>query len=156
MDFQTSIKTCLTQKYASFAGRASRSEYWWFVLAYVIGAIVVSLLSLGLLSAVYWLALIVPITAAGWRRLQDTGRPGWYILIPVGVGVLSMLLTPSMPSEGMMMDPGQMDGQMPGGGRMGIVAVLGFVQLVLAVLYIWWLTRPSEPETNAYGPPPQA
>lgn len=156
MDFQTSIKTCLTEKYASFAGRASRSEYWWFVLAYVIGAIVVSLLGVGILYMIYVLALIVPLTAAGWRRLQDTGRPGWYILIPVGVGLLSVLLTPAMPGGDMMMDPGQMDGQMPGGGRMGLLALLGVVQIVLLVLYLWWLTRPSEPETNAYGPPPQA
>ena len=36
MDFQTSLKTCLTQKYATFSGRASRPEYWWLMLAYVI------------------------------------------------------------------------------------------------------------------------
>lgn len=151
MDFQTSIKTCLRQKYATFAGRASRSEYWWFVLAYVIGAIIVSLLGIGILYMIYVLALIVPLTAAGWRRLQDTGRPGWYILIPVGVGLLSMLLTPAMPSGDEMMDPAQI----PDMGSSGLLMLISFIQLVLLVLYIWWLTRPSEPDTNAYGPPPQ-
>lgn len=153
MDFKTSIKTCLTQKYASFQGRASRSEYWWFVLAYVIGAVVLALLGIRILGMLYTLALIVPLTAAGWRRLQDTGRPGWYILIPVAVGLLSMLVAPPMPHLG---PGGQMTGAMPGMGRMGFMMVLGIVQLVLAAIYLWWLTRPSQPETNAYGPPPQA
>ncbi|KZY29746.1 hypothetical protein A3731_26000 [Roseovarius sp. HI0049] len=146
MNFQTSVKTCLTQKYATFAGRASRSEYWWFVLAYLIGALIVSLLG-WLIYLIYMLALIVPATAAGWRRLQDTGRPGWYILIPVGVGLLTSLLAPGPTADPMA----------PGGmGSMGLLAILGVVQLILAVIYIYWLTRPSEPETNAYGPPPQA
>ena len=53
-----------------------------------------------------------------------------------------------------------MDGGMPGGagmgGGMGLMALLGIVQLILAVLYIYWLSRPSQPEANAYGPPPAA
>jgi len=153
MDFQTSVKTCLTQKYASFQGRASRPEYWWFILAYVVGAVIVALLGIGILYFAYILALIVPVTAAGWRRLQDTGRPGWYILIPVAFGLVSTLIAPPMPEMG---PGGAMSGPMPGMGRMGLTALLGVVQLVLAVLYIWWLSRPSDPDTNAFGPPPQA
>ena len=146
MDFATAVKTCLTQKYAKFEGRASRPEYWWFILAYVIGAIVVSLLGIWLLYILYMLALIVPVTAAGWRRLQDTGRPGWYILIPVGLGIVTSILAPA---------PGHMAGPGMGGMRgMGLVSALSFVQLVLVIIYVWWLSRPSDPETNAYGPPP--
>lgn len=155
MDFQTSVKTCLTEKYARFSGRASRSEYWWFVLAYVLGAVVISLLGIRILSLVYMLALIVPAAAAGWRRLQDTGRPGWYILIPMGVSLVSMLFAPTMPHDGT--GAPMMDGYGPGmGPGMGMMMLLGIVQLVLAVLFIWWLTRPSQPETNPYGPVPQA
>lgn len=156
MNFQTSLQTCLTQKYASFQGRASRSEYWWFVLAYVIGAVVIAILGVRLLSIVYTLALLVPLASAGWRRLQDTGRPGWYILIPIALSVVSTLTAPPMP-RGAGMD---MDGGMPGGagmgGGLGLMALLGIVQLILAVLYIYWLSRPSQPEVNAYGPPPAA
>lgn len=153
MDFQTSIKTCLTEKYATFRGRASRSEYWWFILAYLAGAIVLSLLGIRLLMTLYTLAMFLPITAAGWRRLQDTGRPGWYILIPAGVGLVSMLVAPPMPHGGYGGSP-MMGG--PGMGGMGLIALLGIVQFVLVVLYVWWLSRPSQPETNAYGPIPHA
>lgn len=157
MDFQTSVKTCLTQKYARFEGRASRSEYWWFILAYVLGGVVLALLGIGLLYYLYLLALIVPVTAAGWRRLQDTGRPGWYILIPVGLGILTSLLSPRPGRFGNpMTDGGAMMHDAPGMGGMGLVAILGIVQLILVILYIWWLSRPSDPETNAYGPPPQS
>lgn len=151
MDFQTSVKTCLTQKYAGFAGRASRSEYWWFALAYIIGAVILSLIGLWVLQLIYVLALIVPIAAAGFRRLQDTGRPGWYIFIPVGLSLLSYVLMPA-PT---VVEPGQVP-EMTGMGGMGLLALLGIVQLVVAILFIWWLTRPSQPETNNYGPPPAA
>ncbi len=151
MNFQTAVTTCLTRKYAAFSGRASRPEYWWFVLAYVIGGVVISLLGIRILGLIYMLALIVPATAAGFRRLQDTGRPGWYFLIPTAVGVLGMILTPAAP----VMENGQMT-DIPDLGNVGMMALFGIVQLVLAVVFIWWLTRPSQPETNAYGPPPAA
>lgn len=152
MNFQTAVKTCLLEKYATFSGRASRPEYWWFILAYVIGAIVFSLLGIWLLYALYVLALIVPVTAAGFRRLQDTGRPGWYILIPVAVGLIGTFLLPTPMAVG----PGGEVSGMPGAGTMMFGGLLAIVQLVLAILFIWWLTRPSQPEANEYGPPPQA
>lgn len=151
MDFKTAIRTCLQEKYARFSGRASRSEYWWFILAYVIGAILVSLTGIGVLYMLYVLALIVPLAAAGFRRLQDTGRPGWTILIPIGLAVLGTLLRPARP----VVEGGRLM-QMPDLGSMGMLAVLGLVQLVLAVVFLYWLTRPTQPETNEYGPPPSA
>ncbi|WP_306006107.1 DUF805 domain-containing protein [Aquicoccus porphyridii] len=158
MDFQTSVKTCLTQKYARFEGRASRPEYWWFILAYVIGLVLFALLGIKLLYVLFVLAMIVPVTAAGWRRLQDTGRPGWYILIPVVIGGISMLVAPQMPQGGFgggAMMGGDFNSGPGNMGRMGASALLGIVQLVLLVIYAWWLSRPSQPETNDYGPKPQ-
>ncbi|WP_111733242.1 DUF805 domain-containing protein [Roseovarius amoyensis] len=151
MDFVTAVKTCLTQKYATFSGRASRSEFWWFVLAYVIGMLVVSLAPV--LPLLYVLALFVPMLAVGFRRLQDTGRPGWYFLIPslynlamrfLGFGNPEIDPTSGMPTE------------LPSTGGMVLSAIFGLIGLAIAVVYIYWLTRPSEPETNAYGPPPAA
>lgn len=156
MDFATSVRTCLTEKYATFQGRASRSEYWWFVLAYVIGALIVGLIAgatgLFFLQWIYILALLSPGLAAGFRRLQDTGKPGWYFLIPAGVSLISMLFAPA-PME---IGPDGMPTAMPGAGSTMVFALLSIIQFVLAILFIWWLTRPSQPETNAYGPPPQS
>ena len=80
------------KKYAVFQGRAQRKEYWYYILFFVLFAIVVSLVenTLGLadpetgsgpLSLVYSLALLVPSIAVAVRRLHDTGRSGWWILI---------------------------------------------------------------------------
>lgn len=156
MDFATAVRTCLTEKYATFQGRASRSEYWWFVLAYVLASLVVWILvgltGLGILQWIFVLAILSPALAAGFRRLQDTGRPGWYILIPAGLSILTMLFAPA-PME---MGADGMPAEMPSAGGTMFFGLLGIIQLVLAVLFLWWLTRPSQPETNAYGPPPQA
>ncbi|MDB6060164.1 MAG: Integral rane protein [Verrucomicrobiaceae bacterium] len=80
MTFEESIKTCVTQKYADFNGRASRSEYWWFALCIAIAGLVLSRVSttLGLL---FNLGLLLPSLAAAARRLHDTGRSGWWQLI---------------------------------------------------------------------------
>ncbi|MDQ2092089.1 DUF805 domain-containing protein [Marimonas arenosa] len=153
MDFQTAVKTCLTEKYATFSGRASRSEYWWFVLAAVIMGLVISLLGSWLLSTIFSLALFVPAAAAGSRRLQDTGRPGWYIFIPMGLGLIGQLFFGGRveidPTTGMPLD-------MPGMGQMMFMGLFGIVQLVIVVVFIWWLTRPSDEGENEFGPPPAA
>lgn len=151
MDFMTAVKTCLTQKYATFSGRASRSEFWWFVLAYVIGMLIVSLVPI--LPILYVLALFVPMLAVGFRRLQDTGRPGWYFLIPSLYNLAMRFLGFGSPE----IDPtSDMPTELPSAGGMVMGAIFGLIGLAIAVVYIYWLTRPSEPETNTYGPPPQA
>jgi len=148
MDFMTAVKTCLTEKYATFQGRASRSEYWWFVLAVVIGSVITQLIW-GPLGLLFSLAVLCPGLAAGWRRLQDTGRPGWYVVIPFGISILNTILAPSVPDEAAIAA-----GELPDMGSIAMSAVLGIISLVIFLVYIWWLTRPSQPETNAYGPPP--
>lgn len=81
MDFVTSVKTCLLEKYANFEGRASRPEYWWFVLFYfgvhLVGQIIFRNWIMGLVG----LALFVPSIAVGARRLHDIGKSGWLQLL---------------------------------------------------------------------------
>ncbi|MEX1234026.1 MAG: DUF805 domain-containing protein [Roseovarius sp.] len=149
MNFQTAVKTCLIEKYAGYSGRASRPEYWWFILAYVIGGVLVSLTGSTVLYLAYMLAILSPAAAAGYRRLQDTGRPGWYIFVPIGLAIVAMILTPATPTV-----PDGQIGEMPDMGNMGLLAIIGVVQIVVALVFLWWLTRPSQPETNQYGPPP--
>jgi uncharacterized membrane protein YhaH (DUF805 family) len=79
-------------KYATFSGRATRSEYWWFILFQVIAIMGLAFLDgmmgtfsegagLGMLSGLFCLALIIPTFAVGIRRMHDTGRSGWWTLI---------------------------------------------------------------------------
>jgi uncharacterized membrane protein YhaH (DUF805 family) len=79
MTFQDAITTCFN-KYAEFVGRARRSEYWWFVLFGIVVSLVLSPLSTSL-SLLASLALLIPTVAVSVRRLHDTGRSGWFLLI---------------------------------------------------------------------------
>ena len=83
------------KKYAVFSGRASRQEFWMFVLFNFIIAVVLGLVSSllggrGVLQNLYGLAVLVPTIAVSVRRLHDTGRSGkWFLLalIPI-VGLI--------------------------------------------------------------------
>lgn len=84
MTFVESIKTCFS-KYADFKGRASRSEYWWFVLFIMLGTLACSMVS-DTLYYLFALGTLLPSIAAAARRLHDTNRSGWLqllALIPV-------------------------------------------------------------------------
>lgn len=94
MDFQTAVRTCL-QKYVTFEGRATRPEYWWFVL-FSVGVVLVLGILGGLFGAVLLmvlgLALLPPGVAAAARRLHDTGRSGWWQLGPAVPNLLGELV----------------------------------------------------------------
>lgn len=91
--FFESIRICLT-KYAEFNGRASRSEFWWFALFITLVASAFLYVSEAW-SNVFLVATLLPLLAAGSRRLHDTGKSGWwqlFILVPVGGIILLMIL----------------------------------------------------------------
>src|SRR5688572_21378831 len=75
------------QNYATFSGRATRSEYWYFVLFNIIISIIISVIGaamkMSLLSNIYSLLVLIPGLAVGVRRMHDVGRSGWYLLIPI-------------------------------------------------------------------------
>jgi len=109
MTFTEAVRTVLS-KYATFSGRAGRPEFWWWVLATFLLMAVAQLIDGGLIapltgaaafsdevgqpvSILVSLAIVLPNLAVAFRRLHDTDRSGWWILIglvPV-VGFLVLL-----------------------------------------------------------------
>ncbi|MBY3050112.1 DUF805 domain-containing protein [Rhizobium laguerreae] len=110
MGFTEAVRTVLTQKYATFSGRASRSEYWWFQLFYLLVGIALLIANVlingdifsrqsntfsvigGLLS----IAVFVPQVCLQVRRFHDRNISGWWYLglllsciIPF-VGIISL------------------------------------------------------------------
>jgi len=82
------------KKYADFTGRARRTEYWMFILIYMIINIVLTVLGLDIISMIVGLALLVPSLSIGARRLHDTGRSGWWqliYLVPL-IGLIVMII----------------------------------------------------------------
>lgn len=95
------------RKYATFEGRARRKEYWFFILFNVLAVVVLGIIDvvlgtssketgLGLLSGLYLLAVLLPALAVTVRRLHDTDRSGWWILIefiPLIGGLVLLIFT---------------------------------------------------------------
>ena len=124
MGIQEAVATCFA-KYVGFEGRATRPEYWWWVLFVVAVAVILQIVGAivlgadsgagGVLSGLFYLATFLPGLAVSVRRLHDTDRSGWWLLIafiPL-IGSLVLLY--------FMVQPGT-----PGPNRFGVGApVLG-------------------------------
>ena len=102
MDFQTSVKTCFN-KYATFSGRASRSEYWFFYLFTIIASIVTWVIDTmllgygaddtGAISLIFQIIIILPSLAVGARRLHDIGKSGWWQLLVITlIGIILLIV----------------------------------------------------------------
>ena len=99
MDFVQAIKSCLGQ-YATFSGRASRSEYWWFFLFQVLVMVATGMLG-DVINGLASLALLLPALAVGTRRLHDIGRTGWWqLLLLTGIGFFVLLYWWVQPTDG--------------------------------------------------------
>ena len=90
MNFGQAISTCLS-RYATFTGRSSRPEFWWFFLFQILASAAASMLG-ETPAALVSLALLLPALAVGTRRLHDIGKSGWWQLIMLtGIGFLLLI-----------------------------------------------------------------
>ncbi len=93
LTFYMAIRVCLA-KYAEFTGRATRSEFWWFALFVTLVTGALRYLSEAL-AAVVLIAMLLPLLAAGSRRLRDSGNSAWwqlFLLAPfAGIIVLGFM-----------------------------------------------------------------
>lgn len=135
------------RRYAEFNGRSRRKEYWMYVLLLVIVGFVIGAIEGGLgltgmvgpygpLSALLLLATIVPSIAVAVRRLHDTNRTGWWVLLPLVPYVLSVVLLTS--------------------GNLVLAGTLGMVGLVAAIVLLVFMVLEGTKGPNNYGPDPKA
>lgn len=69
------------KKYAQFTGRASRKEFWMFFVVNLGISVLVGLTRIQILATLYSLAILIPALAVAVRRLHDTNRSGWWLLV---------------------------------------------------------------------------
>ncbi len=141
----------LTQHYFDMNGRVGRAEFWYFMLAVFVFAVIAALLeSLTFLPvrSLYDLAMLLPVAGMGARRLQDTGHDGrlvWVFLLFAFVSeVISVILAIATFGLGFL-------------SFLLFGPLLGLIHLALLVAslaMLWFWCQPGDPAPTAYGPPP--
>lgn len=100
--------SCIKDKYACFSGRARRQEYWMYTLVYflfyIVAQVIDTVLTAGFLTLILSFGLLLPSLGVTVRRLHDTGKSGWWILISVipivgAIVLLVFLCLDSKPGE---------------------------------------------------------
>jgi len=113
MTFSDAVRTCMREKYATFQGRAPRSEYWWFYLFFIIVLIVVGgvfagiagamgafddpngpglgVILLGIIAAIIYIAMLIPFFAVSVRRFHDYNLSGWVFLALILCGLIPVV-----------------------------------------------------------------
>ncbi|MDE2779811.1 MAG: DUF805 domain-containing protein [Chloroflexota bacterium] len=178
MTIQESVKTCL-RKYADFSGRATRAEFWWWVLvtalvSFVINAIesafgifggrllpIPYFIGIDPLSTIYTLAILLPGLAVTVRRLHDIGRTGWWQLVWIMIALAGFIPVAS----GIALSVTSLISSGSGWNALGepafwipVAIGLGLSALVWLGLFVWWLiwmVTPGQPGPNIYGPDPR-
>ena len=168
------------RKYADFGGRATRAEFWWWALFYVIGGIVFGVIdsvvgwSSSPLETVFTLAILLPTLAVTARRLHDIGKTGWWQLGWYAINLIAWLVAGILyfiaafftyrtrdASGGWSFDTGDVDWANSGEifaayPASAIVFLAAIVITVAAIVWaIVWLVRRGESGENRFGPDPR-
>ena len=169
MSFGEAIKSVFS-KYATFSGRARRSEFWYFVLFNFLVSFVLGLIPfLSLVSGLWALAVLIPSLAVTVRRFHDIGKSGWNYLIIVipELTLMGYLFYNIINVIKEMVDAGFkyynmadsvrafLDRIMTNSSFLSTFGVLIFIDLVVTILWLVWMTRDSQPGENKWGPNPK-
>ena len=142
------------KKYAVFSGRARRKEFWFFVLFNFLFSVLFSFIGAvtftgPLLEGLYSLAIAIPYLAVTVRRLHDTNRSGWWMLMPTLVfillGIVAALFMPMLVVDNASASAGTI--------VFGGIAMLGI--LAAFIVFIVFLASYGTPGVNRYGPDPK-
>lgn len=124
MSFFEAVSSCLSQ-YATFRGRATRAEFWWFFLFVFLASLIIQALFMAFAGPlggsmavlVFGIAMLLPSLAVGARRLHDMDHSGWWQLLHlIGIGTLVLWIW--------MMFPGSKDTNRFGPARVDPYAIL--------------------------------
>ena len=169
------------RQYVRFNGRATRPEFWWWMLFIAVASIILGIID-GIISAaagsgfvdfeplstLFGLATLLPSLAVTSRRLHDIGKSGWwqllwYATMGLAWAVAAVLLFIALAGIFVaaigwsIISGGDLTGALYA-ALPALLAVIAALAITLGVI-IWaiiWLARPGEPAANRYGPNPRA
>ena len=172
MSFGEAIKSVFS-KYATFSGRARRSEYWYFYLfTFLVTLVLECIPFVGLLSFVWTLAILIPSIAVTVRRFHDIGKSGWNYLFFAIPELLffGYVFSFMFYAIGDLIDAGidlnnladntRAVGEIIGksivaNGSLVTFGIYFFILVVSIILWLVWMTRDSQPGENKWGPNPK-
>ena len=136
------VISCVTKKYASFSGRAPRSEFWLFTLFYIILLIIAGAIDFasnfffygyGVIGSIFWLLTLIPFLAVSIRRLHDTNRRGWWLFISIIplIGLIWLIVLMCLRRTSGENQFGQEPLNLLGGKMAAIIGVCGVVGFIL-------------------------
>ena len=157
------VRSCF-QKYVTFSGRATRPEFWYFILFMFFGMIVMIVINSilfgpeiqpvvdadgnlisqsaryndGRLGDLFLLICLLPWLAVTWRRMHDINKPGYLPFAIYVPGVLLVIIGGAL----LVSTP--------------LLIIGGILHLLAIIGNIVWLATPSSPGANSYGPHPAA
>ncbi len=182
LTIQESVKTCL-RKYADFSGRATRAEYWWWVLATFLVSLAIGsvetafgavLSAIGLIaftpfSTLFSLAIVLPNLAVTARRLHDIGKSGWWQLVWIvisgaawvvfAIGLVISLFLVFAGGDWGRRGMEHFRDALDFGDLAPAIITFAFAMLVSLGVVIWllvWMVRQGETGPNRYGLDPRA
>ncbi len=142
------FRRTITEHYLDFQGRVRRQEFWYYMLAYVVIYVVLgvaqSVFHTHVLTGLMSLGLFLPTIGISVRRLHDTDRTGWWVLLAAVPIVLLGLLT----SFAMLTGAYTM--------MFFTATLLPILALAAAALLIYWYAQPGTTGQNEFGPDPKA
>lgn len=149
----------VAEHYFDINGRASRKEFWYFILATVVVSIAAwfidQILNTGLLRPLVGLALLLPTAALAARRLQDTGRTKMlallWLIIAVAMQILALVTVFGIGTSGYGYGYGFGVAAAMFGMLTGLV---GLVWLAISAVLIYFCVQPGAKGPNRYGPDP--
>ena len=169
MEFGQAVKTCF-KKFFDLKGRARRSEYWWFFLFCMVvswvfnifGGFVPWLSYIGLLIS---MILLIPSCTVQTRRLHDTGRSGWWVVVQIllMLGVYGSLCAMLLPyADKMMYLTGNMeiinvlmDAMEESPVAVAVMGISSLLLLIITIIIIVFSVIDSHYNENKYGPSPK-
>ncbi len=161
MTFTQAVRSVLS-KYATFSGRAPRSEYWWFYLFTILVSVATSIVDavlgaafdneIGIVSTIASLALLLPSLAVTARRLHDTGRTGWWMLFPV-VAIFATVVVAFVTVFDALL--GADADFTPAASWVVVLLVCGLLALAACITMLVFMCLDSTPGPNKYGPSPK-
>ena len=145
----------VTEHYFDMSGRVGRKEFWWFVAACVVVSIAASIIDAivgyGILRPLVGLALLLPTTGMGARRLQDTGRNGSLMWVMMGLYAIMLVIALLTALAGPLGSLAFLSIFLMLGG---LIVLISLATLVMAVVLIYFWIQPGTVGPNQYGPQP--